>query len=214
MFAGVSHDNARENTFIPETATADQLRDELAAERALRLETEQHLRITRRALASQEGVASTQSTDGSSPEVAFLDNLAANSARTTETIVPISFENMELTIANLRRDLVKARHDIRNHVAARAKALSTANKSVAFARQSIELRAKLERELNLVQSTLANRQSTIASLVDKLETGRRLSNEELEALTQRHAINDSALRNTTGSENSVSFDTARYSGDC
>jgi len=126
--------------------------------------------------------------------VVFLDNLAANSARTTETIVPISFENMELTIANLRRDLVKARHDIRNHVAARAKALSTANKSVAFARQSIELRAKLERELNLVQSTLANRQSTIASLVDKLETGRRLSNEELEALTQRHAINDSDLR--------------------
>jgi len=178
------------------TATIERLKEELEAERKLRIETERHVKIMRKALASQEGITSEHNSDeptqGHHSTSSLTGSYSANS-QLNASHEPISNENMEMTIVNLRRDLVKARHDIRNHVAARAKALSTANKSVAFARQSIELRGKLESELKLTQSTLADRQSTIASLVSELEKGRRLSNEELSDLTHKHATNDAQV---------------------
>lgn len=99
-------------------------------------------------------------------------------------------EDLQATVEQLRKDLVASRHEVRKHVAARAKALSTANKSIAFARQTIELRAQLENELSSVRETLAVRQSTIARLIQRLETEQRLSDDELAVLQGYSALND------------------------
>lgn len=147
-----------------DSATLSSLRIALEKEKNLRQETEQHLRITRKALS------------------------------TLHQLTPASpDESVESSVANLKRELIKTKREIRLHVAARAKALSTANRSVAFARQSIELRARLETELETAHSALAIRQNTISSLIARLERERRLTDEELDALAKHVAINDPEL---------------------
>lgn len=99
-------------------------------------------------------------------------------------------EDLEATVSQLRQELIASRHEVRKHVAARAKALSTANKSIAFARQTIELRAQLENELSSVRETLVVRQNTIARLIQRLETEQKLSEDELAVLKGYAAMND------------------------
>ncbi len=110
-------------------------------------------------------------------------------------------DDSELVIAQLRKDLVTARHEVRKHVAARAKALSTANKAIAFARQTIELRARLETELAGVRDTLENRQFTIARLIQRLESEQRLSDDELSSLKGHSAMNDEHAESGFSSRN-------------
>lgn len=154
------------------------LQNELEKERALRKETERHLRITRKALSTGHLLQSRDAHDGAA------NSLVSNDLRS---------DDLELSVANLKRELVKAKHQMRLHIAARAKALSTANKSVAFARQSIDLRARLETELETAHAALAIRQTTIASLINRLERERRLTDDELATLAERVAVNDSTL---------------------
>lgn len=166
------------------------LQNELEKEKQIRQETERHLRITRKALASKEIIEQTapaeRKSELSAPQTerGFLNFGALN------TEEPSQHNELKLNVSNLKRELVKAKHEVRLHVAARAKALSTANKSVAFARQSIELRARLEAELNAAHTELASWQSTIASLVNRLERDRRLTDEELAALAKHVAVYD------------------------
>jgi hypothetical protein len=155
------------------------LQNELEKERALRQETERHLRITRKALSTGHFIQPKVAHDGAA------DTLVSNEFRS---------DDLELSVANLKRELVKAKHEIRLHIAARAQALSTANKSVAFARQGIDLRARLETELESAHSALAIRQTTIASLINRLERERRLTDDELVALTKHVAVNDPTLK--------------------
>ena len=179
-----------------ETSSVAILKNELAKEREVRQETERHLRITRKAL-------SVSSMDAMKKELSELQKtptgnsnfshhtLNHQTAQRSSTGNPLySQDDFELTVANLKRELVKAKQEVRLHVAARAKALSTANKSVAFARQSIELRARLETELEVAHSALANRQTTITSLISRLERERRLTDDELAALAHNAAVND------------------------
>ncbi|MFK8076264.1 MAG: hypothetical protein AB8B84_06740 [Granulosicoccus sp.] len=112
------------------------------------------------------------------------------------TLEPAKNEDLEATIRQLRKDLVSAKHEVRSHVAARANALSTANKSIAFARQSIELRAQLENELANARETLAVRQSTIVRLIQRLETEQRLSDKELAVLKGYSNREDDSLTQT------------------
>lgn len=146
------------------------LQNEFEKEKGLRQETEHHLRITRKALAKMHKM---------------------NPASTEEHSILIpQQDDLELNVANLKRELVKSKHEIRQHIAARAKALSTANKSVAFARQSIELRARLETELETAHSALASSQTTITRLISRLERERRLTDDELAGLAKHFAVND------------------------
>ncbi|MFT5894334.1 MAG: hypothetical protein ACI8VW_001203 [bacterium] len=158
----------------PDSSAVTLLQTELEKEKELRQETERHLRITRKALSTMHKM-----TPGSAEEHAPL--------------IPRQ-NDFELVVANLKRELVKARQEIRLHISARAKALSTANRSVAFARQSIELRARLETELETAHSALANRQTTITSLISRLERERRLTDDELASLSNHLAINDQTFR--------------------
>ncbi|MDB4223572.1 hypothetical protein N9850_07340 [Granulosicoccus sp.] len=155
------------------------LQNELEKERALRQETERHLCVTRKALSKGHLIEPKVALDGAA------NSLFSNDMRS---------DDLELSVANLKRELVKAKHQMRLHIAARAKALSTANKSVAFARQSIDLRARLETELETAHAALAIRQTTIASLINRLERERRLTDDELAALAKHVAVNDPTLR--------------------
>jgi hypothetical protein len=154
--------------------TVTSLQKEFEKEKVLRQETERHLRITRKALST-------------------MHEMNLTDAEERKALIP-QHKELGLSVASLKRELVKAKHEIRLHVSARAKALSTANKSVAFARQSIELRARLEAELETAHSALANRQTTITSLITRLERERRLTDDELAALAKHFAINDPKIR--------------------
>lgn len=77
----------------------------------------------------------------------------------------------ERQLAISKQSLAFARHQLKRSNAARAEALSTANKSIAFARQTVQIRAKLETELDLVQKSLKKRQSTISNLITAMRRG-------------------------------------------
>ena len=189
-----------------ETSSVAILQNELAKEREVRQETERHLRITRKALSVSSMDSMKQ--ELSEPQKApmgnsnfshhTLNHQTTQRSSTNNTL--FSQDDFELTVANLKRELVKAKQEVRLHVAARAKALSTANKSVAFARQSIELRARLETELDVAHSALANRQTTITSLISRLERERRLTDDELAALAHNVAVNDPTTRADVSSQ--------------
>jgi len=186
------------NTMALQTPTTSnailELENKLEKEKALREETELHLRITRKALS-----------------VAQNNFTATPEDVTSQTVLPAKqAETLELNVATLQRELVQAKREIRLHVAARAKALSTANKSVAFARQSIELRARLETELDSAHAALSVKQSTIGSLINRLEHERRLTDDELAALAQNVAVNDPLLQPQAG--NSSGFGHAAQRG--
>ena len=66
--------------------------------------------------------------------------------------------------ATLKRLLLNAKQDVKRCTVARAKALSTANKSIAFARQTVEVRARLEQELTAARATIGTSQKTIRNL--------------------------------------------------
>ena len=110
-------------------------------------------------------------------------------------------DQLEINVANLKRELVKAKHELRMQIAARAKALSTANKAVAFARQSIDLRARMETELATARTALSDRQNTITALMDRLDKDKRLSDEEIAALAWHVSANDAtnAMENASPS---------------
>lgn len=111
------------------------LRARLNMEKALRKETEQQLTSTRKALSSRE------------QEIKQLLG-RRNSVNTR--------------LLNLQQDLVSARRELRRSNAARAKALSTANKTIAFARQAVQVRANLEQQLFRSREALQSTQSAIS----------------------------------------------------
>jgi hypothetical protein len=164
---------------LSDSSDVERLKIELEKERVMRQETETHLRITRKALSTM---------NREEPRPALDQNPKSSISSESNHL------DLELNVANLKRELVKAKHEIRMHVAARAKALSTANKSVAFARQSIELRARLETELETAHAALAIRQTTISSLISRLERERRLTDDELATLAKHVAVTDPKLK--------------------
>lgn len=172
----------------------DSLQSQLDEETDKRHKTEQHLRITRKALSTMNEMSNNTEEENEPPIPVSRDSYTMlDHDLSVDTFAQPGnqqLEELETSVANLKRELIKAKHETRLHIAARAKALSTANKSVAFARQSIELRGRLEAELDTAHIALSNRQRTIKSLIGKLERERRLTTEELETLAPILALND------------------------
>lgn len=169
-----------------EPSAIGRLSQELEVEKEQRLEAEHHLRIVRKALAK-------------------LHQMKPSTAEEYDILLARQ-ENHEITTTKLKRDLVNAKQEIRMHVAARAKALSTANKSVAFARQNIDLRARLETELETAHSALSQKHMTIASLIKRLERERRLTDDELKALSSHFAVNDPTIQSAASSKANKGWD--------
>ncbi len=136
----------------------NQLRRRLGREFAKRKETEKHLQITRKAMCRLEG------------------DLAAETAKR---------ESIESRYGIIRKNLIDTRHELRRSHAARAKALGTANESIAFARQSVEIRAQLESELIKAQQTLSSRHSIMSNLIQTLEEEKGLTQLDIHSLAKK-----------------------------
>ena len=167
----------------------------LQIETALREETEKHLRITRKALAVLE--ATTRNAPARQPEVQKdLEDRLAKSLATTATLETSAMQEKakrlesERRAIELKHKIINAKREIRRAAAARAKALSTANKSIAFARQSLQIRTRLESELEKAYDAIDIRQKTISSLVNHLDKEKRRTRKEIGLVAKQLVLQD------------------------
>ncbi|ASJ76385.1 hypothetical protein [Granulosicoccus antarcticus] len=181
------------------TANETILQQHLADERSAHEKTAKQLNATRKVLATL-----TSGTDGSESEatVSFLqmkNELAHNRSQmmTLETDVQLETSHrldLEAVIEELKKDLIASKQDVRRSTAARAKALSTANKAIAFARQTLQVRSVLEEELDQARETLSKRQSTISSLIHELEQEKERTQEEVSYMVQQLVQHEQELK--------------------
>lgn len=190
----LSHDCTQEaindaDTTYAEEQTASQsvgttLEQKLEKEKTTRKATEKHLRVTRKALALLESETRNIPDDSSEKLIELEESLAkamGDSATIEAKYIAEQSTRMNLEIKNskMRTRLLAAKTEIRQGAAARAKALSTANQSIAFARQSLQIRRQLERELAEAQTKLDNQQMTISSLIRALEKEKLKTQDEV-----------------------------------
>ncbi len=200
----------------PGIAGSEQLLEVRAAleeERALREETEKHLMITRKAMSRLEAESRDFESSKADAVIELEEALeervkltsAAETRATREEERRLTSDNK---IVELKQNLVKAKQELRLSTTARAKALGTANKSVAFARQAIQHRQRLEDEVSRLESQLTqvqgnlkttreallNRQSTIASLIKALETEKLRSKTNMTKVAKQMVLKDRQLR--------------------
>ena len=89
-------------------------------------------------------------------------------------------QDAEKQSATLKSLLMNAKLDMKRYNVARAKALSTANKSIAFARQTVDARGRLEQELELARTAMNTHKRTIADLqlaLQKMNAGNAVIDE-------------------------------------
>ena len=150
------------------------LKQALDAETQLRTHTETHLRITRKALKNLEGDTRSFETDKADALMEVEEQLEAHVKETSAAMAQANREeNLRITaetaIVNMKQDLLSAKRELRRNTEARAKALSTANKSVAFARQSVQSRTRAEARIKQLESRLKLSQETVSSLIAALD---------------------------------------------
>ncbi len=155
-------------------ATVVELKRSLEAESQLRTHTETHLRITRKALKNLEGDTRSFETDKADALLEIEEQLEAHVKQSAAAVAHANREESlriatETTIVNMKQDLLSAKRELRRNTEARAKALSTANKSVAFARQSVQTRTRVEARIKQLESRLKLSQETVSSLIAALD---------------------------------------------
>lgn len=175
------------------------LQQALQHENTLRQETEKHLRITRKALATMESETRDYESRKADSIIALEDQLAQSITLQSEFERLATTEksrriDLETTVVHLKQDLVKVKHDVRRSIAARAKALSTANKSIAFARQAVQTRARLESELEAAQQALDNRQATVSSLIRALEDEKGRTEDDIASLAKQYVLREKQMQ--------------------
>lgn len=185
----------------------------LEEERALREETEKHLVIMRKAMSRLEAETRDYETSKADAVIQLEEELeerikqtsAAESRATREEERRVGADDQ---IVDLKKKLAKTKQELRLSTTARAKALGTANKSVAFARQAIQQRQRLEDDISRLESqvthmqgslkstreALKNRQSTIASLIKALETEKLRSRTNMTKVAKQMVLKDRQLR--------------------
>ncbi len=177
---------------------ADQAESDLEAVKAEREEVERHLQITRKALhrleAQPRNDVAHQSTIADL-EVQLAESVkavaAAQSVAERESITRIAAEN---TVSELQHDVAKAHSDLRRSIEARARALSTANKSVAYARSANQANARAKTRISELEARLQNRQETISSLIRSLEKEKRRSQDEVSRRARELILHERQMR--------------------
>lgn len=188
-----------DNTAHNVSAETQTLKQALKDENTLRKETERHLRITRKALAKLESQTRDNESRKSDSIIELEDQLAASITQQSELERMAIIEKsrriaLETNVVSLKQSLVRVKHDVRRGIAARAKALSTANKSIAFARQAIQTRARLESELAQAQYTIDDRQATVSSLIRALEDEKRKTDDYIASKAKQYVLREKQLR--------------------
>ncbi len=152
----------------------EKLKQTLESESQLRSQTESHLRITRKALKNLEGDTRDFETDKADALIIVEEQLDSHVKETAAAQARANREeakriSAETTIVDMKKDLLQAKRELRRNTEARAKALSTANKSVAFARQSVQARTRAEARIKQLESRLKLSQETVSSLIAALD---------------------------------------------
>ncbi len=192
---------------VAETAELTKLKSEIDAlkrsldtESSLRSQTETHLRITRKALRNLEG--DTRDFESSKADALMsvedqldsrIKEVAAAQARANRE--EAARVEAETTIVNMKQDLLAAKRELRRNTEARAKALGTANKTVAFARQSVQARTRAEARIKQLESRLKLSQETVSSLIASLDKEKTRTQSDVtemakELILQQKRIND------------------------
>lgn len=166
------------------TRQLSKVRMELDEERVQHRETEKHLRITRKALSVLEADSREFESRKADALITLEQQLTGSVSKQVQLEHKVeklkaSCVEHENTIIELKQDVIKAKREARKNIAARAKALSTANKSIAFARQTLHVRANLEAEARDLKEALKNRQATISSLIGELEREQKRTEEDI-----------------------------------
>ena len=181
------------------------LATKLADETALREETETHLRIIRKALSVLEA-ESREKHDSRSDELLTLRDTLAQTIEQNiayeakATLNHSRLKETEDLVLDVRRKLVEAKKEVRHSTFARAKALGTANKSIAIARQSVRIRSRLEVELEEAQKKIDGRQRIINRLVKLLENERKVTEDEVTAMAKRLVIREKQRQSKRASD--------------
>lgn len=188
-----------ENKGIDATEDNVEIHAKLAAEIALREETEKHLRITRKALSVLEADTRHFSIDKADGIIALEEKLAESIEAATmheSGALREKVRRMELEqdITDLKQKMVKAKQELRRGAAARARALSTANKSIAFARQCVQVRERLESKLTEAQTTIDVRQKAISKLLQDLEKQKRRTQDEVSSMAKQLVLHEKQLK--------------------
>ncbi len=175
------------------------LRDELQSETLLRVETEKHLRITRKALHGLESqardheAARTDAMIGLEEELESQVRLGASAeSRLQHELEKVM--TLEIAIVDMKHELLESRRDQRKGMQARAKAMATAHKALAHARQSLQVRTRLEARIGELDATLANRQLTITSLVKALEQEKGRSDAQIDERVRQVVMHQRQLQ--------------------
>ncbi|MBX2886236.1 MAG: hypothetical protein KTR32_40145 [Granulosicoccus sp.] len=165
----------------------------------LRQQTEKHLRITRKALAVLES-------ESRSYEMSKADALTHLESELEERIRQTAKaeargnreaakrQSLESDMLNAKQELAEAKKALRKNTAARAKALSTADRAVTFARQSINARSIAEKRVKELEESLKNRQATISSLIQSLEKEKGRTQIELQSMAKQMLMEEKQLR--------------------
>lgn len=184
-----------------DNATTQQLEMRLLDELAAHEETSKQLRITRKVLArltpsAQDGAMSpSNEMTNEDPVLSLKEELAESLSLQSAHLAEANSEKekrlqAEEACSQMQQELIQAKHDVRRSTAARAKALSTANKAIAFARQTLQVRSLLEEELQMARNTLAKRQDTISSVIKELENEKERTQEEVVYMAQQLVVHD------------------------
>jgi len=188
----------------PVSIEVAQLTDELASERQLREHVETHLRITRKALTNLESSSRVEETAQLNQKIELEDRLAASIRQVAVADARAERETqaknvLEQELNESRRAVLAAKQSASKNIAARAKALKTANKAIVFARQSVDARAAVEGKVQQLKETVESQQATISSLISSLETEQAKSLEEKSFLTKQLLLKDQDVKITTAS---------------
>jgi len=178
----------------------------LRSEEAIREETERHLRATRGALVKLETESREREGEKADALIALEEELECRIRESAASDSRASREaahrvEAETTIVALKQDVLAARRQVRRSTASRAKALSVATRSVALTRQAVKARARLEKRLRASEARLADRETTLGSVVRALERERGRTQEEVGALARQLVLNERQLRARRSMEN-------------
>ena len=175
------------------------LRASLQEEAHLRQELETHLRITRKGLAELDSESRGFESEKAAALTQLEQQLEEKAKRTAAAEARAEREAekraaLESELVHLRQDTLKATKQSRESVEARARALSTANKATTFARQAMEIRTRLEAQLQEAESELESKHSTVSSLIKALEKEKARTQEEVSSMAKQLILHEKQLK--------------------
>ena len=177
----------------------EMLRSTLESEMSLREETEKHLLVTRKGLSALESENSDFELRTAQGLTELEEKLEAQIKRTSKSEahaarIEEQKAGLENKLITLQNSVLEAKREIRQSTAARAKALSTASKSVTFAQQAIKQRALLEAQVRDTELALRKRQETISSLISALEKEKSRTKSEIESTAKQMVLHEKQLQ--------------------